>query len=229
MTTLEKLLEIKALIKHHMNGEIADNMRKEGIVYKVNYGVSIPEIQQIAKKYKDDHELALELYSEEIRECKIIASIIDDPEKITGEQIDDWSNDFDNPEIVEQVCGNLIWKSEYALSRSIEWCLSDDELLQKAGLIIIAHRASDSEIKESLFEPYIGIIENLSESISGITQTAAAFALREIAKRSSNLMQLVLKTAQTMTESENEIAAWIGNEIIFEFADENTALLSEQP
>lgn len=217
MTTLEKVLEIKALIKHQANGEVAENMRREGIIYKVNYGVSMPELQQIAKPYKGDHELALELYREEIRECKILASLIDDPLQVTGQQIDEWANDFDNPEIVEQVCNNLIWKSEFSLSRSIEWCLDDDELFQKAGLLIIARKASDPEIKDSLVEPYIGIIGNISETISGITQTAAAYALREIAKRNSRLEQIALSLAQSMTESENEMAAWVGNEIIFEF------------
>lgn len=226
MAALEKILEIKTQIRHRMNGEVADNMRREGIIYKVNYGVSIPELQQIAKGFKGDHDLALELYSDEIRECKIIASMIDDPALVTGEQIDDWSNEFDNPEIVEQVCGNLIWKSEYALSRSIEWCLSNDELLQKAGFITIARNVSNTDIKESIFEPYLGIIENLVDSISGITQSSIVFALREIAKRSPRLEQLALKTAQNLTESENEIAAWIGNEIIFEFSDDNTDELS---
>lgn len=222
MTTLENVLEIKTQIRHRMNGEVADNMRREGIIYKVNYGVSIPELQQIAKGFKGDHELAIELYNEEIRECKIIASMIDDPELVTGEQIDDWSNEFDNPEIVEQVCGNLIWKSEFALSRSIEWSLTNDAFLQKAGLTIIARKASDTTIKNSIFEPYIGIIENMSETISEITQNAANFALREIAKRNQHLKELVLKAAQTLTESENEIAAWVGNEIIFEFTDDNS-------
>ncbi len=93
-----------------------------------------------------DHELALELFREEIRECKLLATMIDDPELITGEQLDEWANDFTNPEIVEQVCGNLFWRTGYALSRSIEWCLDDDELFQKAGLLIIARKASDPNV-----------------------------------------------------------------------------------
>ncbi|MGE0076865.1 MAG: DNA alkylation repair protein [Bacteroidales bacterium] len=222
MTTLEKALEIKASIRHHMNGETSDNMRREGILYKVNYGVSIPELKQIAKPYQNDHDLAMELYKEEIRECKIIASLIDDPTLVTGEQIDDWSNEFDNSEIVEQVCGNLIWKSEYALSRSIEWCLSGDEFLQKGGLIIIARKASDPEIRDSILEPYIGIIENMANQITDITKNAAAFALREIAKHSSRLREMVLETAQAITELENESAAWIGNEIIFQFSEDDS-------
>jgi 3-methyladenine DNA glycosylase AlkD len=219
MTTLDKVLEIKSQIMHRANGEVAENMRLAGIIYKVNYGVPIPMLKDLAKPYMGDHELALELYREDIRECKILASLIADPEKLTGEQIDEWATEFTNPEIVEQVCANLLWKSEFALSRSIEWCLSSDELMRKAGLLIIARKASDTSLKESLLEPYIGIVENMAEEMTDLTQSAARFALREIAKRSPALAAKVSETASRMTESENELAAWVGNELLFELAE----------
>lgn len=219
MTALEKVLEIKSQIMHRANGEVAENMRRAGIIYKVNYGVPIPELKEMSKPYKGDHGLALELFKEDVRECKILASLIADPEKLTGEQIDEWATEFTNPEIVEQVCSNLFWKSEYALSRSIEWCLSTDELMRKAGLLIIARKASDTTLKESILEPYVGIIENMAEEMTDLTQSAAQFALREIAKRSPTLAARVMETASRMTELENELAAWVGNELLFELSE----------
>ncbi len=219
MTTLEKVLEIKLQIMHRMSGEVAENMHLEGIVYKVNYGVTIPELKELAKPYIGDHKLALELFREDIRECKILASLIADPAKLNGEDIDEWASEFTNPEIVEQVCTNLLWKSEYALSRSIEWCLSDDELLRKAGLLIIGRKASDTGIKDSILEPYIGIIENMADDITDTTQSAARFVLREIAKHSPNLAKRVGEAAARITESKNELAAWVGNEILFELSE----------
>ena len=219
MTTLEKVLEIKSLILHRANGEVADNMRLAGIVYKVNYGVPIPELKELAKPYKGDHDLALELFCEDIRECKILASLIADPEKITGELMDEWAQELTNPEIVEQLCGNLFWKSEYALARSIEWCLSSDDLMRKAGLLIIARKASDPKIKESILEPYVGIIENMAAELTDLTQTAAQFALREISRRSPELAKKVAEVATRMTETENELSAWVGNELLFELTE----------
>lgn len=219
MTALEKLLEVKSQIMHRANGEVAENMRRAGVIYKVNYGVPIPELKELSKTYKGDHDLALELFKEDIRECKILASLIAEPEKLTGEQIDDWAAEFTNPEIVEQVCGNLLWKSEYALSRSIVWCLSTDEMMRKAGLLIIARKASDTSLKESILEPYIGIIENMTDDMTDLTQSAAQFALRQIAKRSPSLAARVMEAASRMTESENELAAWVGNELLFELAE----------
>jgi len=216
----EKILEIIMLIKQHMNGDVVESMRQSDIIYKVNYGVTIPELQQIASPYKGDHDLALRLFEEDIRECKIIASMIDDPTKVTGEQIDKWSHSFDNIEIVEQVCSNLFWKSDFALPRSFEWCLEDEALMQKAGLLIAGHRASDSSIMDSIFEPYIRMVENIAETEDELITNAAAYALREIAKRSDSLKDKVIEAAERMSVSDFGIAVWLGSQLLFELTEE---------
>jgi 3-methyladenine DNA glycosylase AlkD len=216
----EKVLDIIVQIKKHQNGAVVDSMQELGIIYKVNYGVTIPELKQIAQPYKGNHELAIRLFTEDIRECKIIASMIDEPNQVTGEQIDNWSDEFLNIEIVEQVCSNLFWKSDFALPRSFEWCLEDDYLFQKAGLLVAGHRASDKSIKDSIFEPYIGIIENIVETDDELISNSAMFTLREIGKRSDSLKNKVLQVAEKMSESDFSIAAWIGSQLIFEFTEE---------
>jgi 3-methyladenine DNA glycosylase AlkD len=217
----ENVIEIIMQIKQRMNGEVVESMQQSDIIYKVNYGVTIPELQQIATPYKGDHDLALRLFDEDIRECKIIATMIDDPAKVTGEQIDKWSNSFDNTEIVEQVCKNLFWKSDFALPRSIEWCLEDDALMQKAALLIAGHRASDKSIKDAIFEPYIRIVENISETEDELITNSAVYALREIAKRSDQLKEMIIETADRMSNSEFGIAVWIGNQLLFELTEES--------
>ena len=216
----EKVIDIIIQVKQRMNGAVVNSMQELGIIYKVNYGVTIPELQQIAKPYIGDHDLAISLFEQDIRECKIIASMIDDPTKVTGEQIDSWSDEFVNIEIVEQVCGNLFWKSDFALPRSLEWCLEDNNLLQKAGLLIAGHRASDKTVSDSLFEPYIEIVENIVETDDERISASAIFTLREIGKRSQYLKNKVIQVASRMSESEFSIAAWIGSQLIFEFTEE---------
>ncbi|HCT29291.1 MAG TPA: hypothetical protein DIW31_00810 [Bacteroidales bacterium] len=216
----ERIMDIIAQIKQRMNGAVVESMRESGIVYKVNYGVTIPELQQIAQPYKGNHDLAIQLFEQDIRECKIIATMIDDPAQVTGDQIDNWCEDFDNVEIVEQVCSNLFWKSDFALPRSYEWCIEDDDLMKKAGLLIVGHRASDTTIKDSIFEPYINIIEEISEIEDDTVSNSAIYALRQIAKRSDNLSEKVLQTAERMSESDFDIANWIGNQLLFELTEE---------
>lgn len=114
----------------------------------------------------------------------------------------------------------LLWKSDFALPRSFEWCLEEDALLKKAGLLIAGHRASDSNVKDSVFEPYIYIVEDLAETEDELVSNSAIYALREIAKRNESLKDKVMQAADRMSASDFGIATWIGNQLLFELTEE---------
>ena len=65
-----ELKEIRTQLRLAMNGVISTSMREKGIVYKLNFGVPLPEIKQIAATHKPDSELAAALWKEDIREFK---------------------------------------------------------------------------------------------------------------------------------------------------------------
>lgn len=69
-----ELKEIRTQLRLAMNGVISTSMREKGIVYKLNFGVPLPEIKQIATTHKPNSELAVALWKEDIREFKILAS-----------------------------------------------------------------------------------------------------------------------------------------------------------
>ncbi|HOP04424.1 MAG TPA: DNA alkylation repair protein [Tenuifilaceae bacterium] len=219
MNTQVKYLEILEQIKSHKNGDVSISMAQMGIIYGVNYGVSVPELKAIAEAFKYDHELALLLFEQDIRECKILATLVDDPKEVTGEQMDLWSQSFVNHEIVEQVSGNLFWKTECALSRSIEWCLCSDELMQKAGMIIAARKATDMEVKDSVFDPYIEIIDNFEDKQMSQNKVAVAYLLRQIALRNENFKSKVSALAQRMSDSNDENRAWVGSNLLYELEE----------
>ena len=146
--------------------------------------------------------------------------MIDNPAEVTGEQIDDWAQSFTNAEIVEQVCSNLLWKTDCALSRSIEWCLGNDELIQKAGLIIAARSAAKPDIKDAAFAPYIELVGNYENNQIAQNKSSIEFVLRQIANRSEDLRMQVVELAQRMANSGDEHSAWIGGQLLFNFADE---------
>ena len=53
----DELKEIRTQLRLAMNGVISTSMREKGIVYKLNFGVPLPEIKQIAATHKPDSEL----------------------------------------------------------------------------------------------------------------------------------------------------------------------------
>ena len=46
--THEKLKEIKQSFRLLMNGVASHSMRQKGVEYKINWGVPVPELQQMA-------------------------------------------------------------------------------------------------------------------------------------------------------------------------------------
>ena len=65
-----QLKEIKTQLRMAMNGTASASMREKGLAYKLNFGVELPRLKQIAAQYEKNHELAQALWKENIRECK---------------------------------------------------------------------------------------------------------------------------------------------------------------
>ena len=59
-----------------MNGVISTSMRQKGMNYKLIFGVPIPEIKHIAAAHEPDAELARALWKEDVREMKILATLV---------------------------------------------------------------------------------------------------------------------------------------------------------
>jgi 3-methyladenine DNA glycosylase AlkD len=114
--------EIIDLIKSKSNPKAVAGMAKFGINVTSAYGVSIPFLRSVAKKIgKKNHNLAQQLWSSGIHEARLLATMIDDPNSVTKDQIQTWVNDFDSWDICDQCCSNLFDKTKYAYQKAIEW------------------------------------------------------------------------------------------------------------
>ena len=76
MDIKEQLKDIKTQLRLSMNGAVSQSMREKGLLYKLNFGVELPRIKMIAEGYEKNHDLAQALWKENIRECKIMAAML---------------------------------------------------------------------------------------------------------------------------------------------------------
>ncbi len=90
-----------------MNGVISTSMRQRGMNYKLIFGVPIPEIKHIAASHEPDAELARALWKEDVREMKILATLLFPASSMTQEEALAWMREIPYPEIAEQCCNNL--------------------------------------------------------------------------------------------------------------------------
>ena len=136
--TNERLKEIKRAFRLKMDGAASRSMREKGLDYKLNWGVGLPELKAMAKEYGKDYDLAIALWKEDIRECKILATLMMPPERMLPEVVDIWMEQTPSQEIAEWAAANLYQHLDYAPMLAFKWISSDRELPQICGYQLLA-------------------------------------------------------------------------------------------
>lgn len=136
--TNEKLKKIKQSFRLLMNGEANRSMREKGLNYHLNWGVSLVDLRQMAKEYGKDYELAIELWKENIRECKILATMMMPAERMLPEIVDIWVEQTQEVEIAEQAAFNLYQHLDFAPEIAFRWISSNDAIRQISGYHILS-------------------------------------------------------------------------------------------
>ena len=136
--TQEKLKEIKKSFFLRMDGTASRSMREKGLDYKINWGVSIPDLRKMADEYGKDYALAIELWKENIRECKILATMMMPPEQMLPEIVELWMEQTPSQEIAEMAAFNLYQHLEYAPVLAFQWIAGDNEVEQICGYNLLA-------------------------------------------------------------------------------------------
>ena len=136
--THQKLMEITRSFRLLMNGPGSQSMREKGLGYKINWGVPFTELKKMAEEYGKDYDLAIELWKEDIRECKILATLIMPADKMLAEITDLWMEQVNNQEMVEMLVFNLLQNVEYAPVIAYQWIASDKPLYEMAGFHLLS-------------------------------------------------------------------------------------------
>ena len=121
-----------------MNGVASAYMRQNGVEYKLNFGVELPRLREIAAGLPMDHDLAQALWKEDIRECKLLAAMLQPAETFYPEIADIWMDNMPNAEIAQHTVMNLFCRLPYASQKAYEWIAADDEMRQLCGYLLLA-------------------------------------------------------------------------------------------
>lgn len=161
--THQKLMEIKRSFRLLMSGPTSQSMRDKGIEYKINWGVPFVELKKMATEYGKDYDLAIELWKENIRECKILATLIMPAEQMLPEIADLWMEQVAGQEMAEMLAFNLLQYVDYAPVIAYQWIASDKPLYEIAGYHILARlfaakrEANERGINEFLDQAAVAI------------------------------------------------------------------------
>jgi 3-methyladenine DNA glycosylase AlkD len=203
--------EIRLKIRLSMNGIVSEQMIQGGIIYKKNFGVSIPRIKEIASTYTPDHNLAHQLWNLKIRETMIMATLLEPIDKFSLESATKWVADFNQIEIVEQTVMNLFCKLPFANKISSEWVQSNQIWIQITGFMLsarIVNSLNPAEIKIIIVR---GIM--LSNSDNFHLYKAISHCLARFCRKNKEVASSILKEIELFSNSSISSQQYILKEV----------------
>jgi len=192
-------------------------MAQYGMVTDRRLGVSVPEMRKIAKDLGKDHKLAIELWKTKIPDAMIVAGMIDEPERVTDKQMDDWVKDINSWDVCDQVCMNLFEKTPLAWNKILEWSRRDEEFVKRTAFSLVACLAShDRQAEDNRYIKLLPIIEREATDERNFVKKAVNWALRNIGKRNLDLNRAAIETAKRIQLVDSKAARWIASDAIKE-------------
>lgn len=173
---------IKQAFRLMMDGAVAQSMRQKGLDYHLNWGATLPRLREMADEYGKNYELAIALWKENVRECKILATMIMPAEKVLPEVIDIWMEQTPTTEIAEQAAFNLYQYLPYAPEKAYTWIASDRELYQLCGFHILSRLfMNGQEPNERGINEFVDQALTALQGESMIVRKAAMMAMQRFA------------------------------------------------
>lgn len=201
----EQLKAIKTQLRLSMNGAVSQSMREKGLVYRLNFGVELPRIKEIAAGYEKNHSLAQALWKEDIRECKILAALLQPAESFLPEIADIWVEDIRNIEIAELTSMNLFQHLPYAPAKSFHWMADEREYVQVCGFLTAARLLMKrGDMNERAANELLDQAVCAFLSGSYHVRNAAMSALRRFMQHSEEHAFAVCRRVESMKDSTNE-------------------------
>ena len=198
-------------------------MARYGINTERALCVSTPDMQNLGKQVGKDHALALKLWQAGWRETRILAAMVDDPAKVTGEQMDKWVIDFDSWDVCDATCLYLFSWTGLACDKALQWSNREEEYVKRAGFTLMACLAvGKRKPGEERLAAFLPIIEREAWDERNYVKKSVNWALRQLGKHNLHLNQLAIESAERIKLQGTRSARWIAADALRELTSEKT-------
>jgi len=206
-----------AWLKSHATKANLDGMARYAIPSDQAFGVAMRDIQLLAKQIGRNHELASQLWATGWYEARLLASYVDDPERVTAKQMDQWCRDFDNWAICDTVCFALFDRTQHAWSKVEQWSAQDGEFIKRGAFALLwGLSVHDKKAPDRQFLRGLEFVERAADDERNFVKKAVNMALRAIGKRNQVLNAAAVTVAKRLVASSDPTTRWIGKDALRE-------------
>ena len=183
------------------------------------FGVSMKDVQALAKQVGRDHALALALWETGWHEVRALCAYVDDPALVTPAQMDRWCRDFDNWAVCDTLCFALFDRTPHAFRMIDRWATRKPEFERRAAFALLASLAlHDRESPDAPFLARLALVEAASTDERNFVRKGVIWALRLIGVRSVPLNGATMALAKRLAGSDDKTARATGKEVLRELA-----------
>lgn len=211
------LQDIRKRCRMAMNGDASAGMRKYGLVYKLNFGLMVSQIRDLAKSYSSDAGLASLLWEQDTRELKILATMLYPVDEMTSIEASKWATEIPNQEIREQIVLNLFQKLADAHVLATEWTHSENSHLRATGYWLIG-RLLLCKISDEFDD--IDQLPKIWTDVLGedlLVRNGALLALKQIGRRDKRLRESILSRISSFPAESEFVKSEVLDSLSFEF------------
>jgi 3-methyladenine DNA glycosylase AlkD len=220
MTKAGAAFEAQAIVEElrsRANPVNVAGMARFGINVENAFGISVAELRTLAKVIGRDHSVAGALWDAGVHEARILATLVEEPARVTPAQMDRWARQFDSWDVCDQACQNLFRHTPHAFAKAAEWPHAKPEFLRRAGFALMAGLAvSAKTAPDAQFEAFLPLIAEASTDERNFVKKAVNWALRQIGKRNPRLSKLAIAQAEALLRIDSRAARWIARDALRE-------------
>jgi 3-methyladenine DNA glycosylase AlkD len=191
-------------------------MARYGIGGGTAIGVTVAELRTLAKQVGRSHELAQGLWDSGVHEARILATLVEERDRVDEAQLDRWVADLDSWDVCDQLCQNLVRHTPFAWAKALEWSGRAEPFVKRAGFATMAGLAvSDKKADDGRFAPFLQAVAERADDDRPIVGKGASWALRQIGKRNPALRARAVEIALALRDG-GPGARWVGSDALRE-------------
>ncbi len=136
--TYQQVQAIKQELHAYMNGPISTSLREKGLKYRIIYGVEWNRLCEMAEKRSHSAQLANALWKEDIRECRLLAGLLQPADCFPEDLAEIWIESMHFPEEAQYTTLSLFQHLPYAKRAAFHWIARNDQMFQLCGFLLFS-------------------------------------------------------------------------------------------
>ncbi len=192
-----------------------EGMARYGIVAERAFGVTMGQLNGLARQVGADHELSLALWDTGWYEARLLAALLGDPARVTRRQMDAWAAGFENWADCDTVCFKLFDRTPFAWEKARQWARSPREFVKRGGFALMACLSThDKTAPDRSFKALLPLIEKGARDERNFVMKGVSWALRGVGRRSLALNRDAVAVAKRLAGSKDTPPRWVGKDAL---------------